>query len=401
MRLSDLAARPVLAAAALAGLFAAAPVRAQEPVIEVLWWTYALPESGYRTGITNLAAIVHQLPQSSGLRWNLTFFGPGSPAPDFSAYDVLVIESGEASRTGPVGGPLATPDYSGILANRAAIQAARGDRTFISGADADFHGVRGDTGNIPDALGGECEPAFSAPECWDGAAGHVVNVVNWVGSGNGLGIVSWVAAEFAGSDWWLQPESFLRDELLGHLTIFGSNSRENVVVVAPGVAAFPVNSGLTAAGLSDWDHSFHAGFDHAIPGYAAVIDATGHVDMAVAIASTATASGPTLPPDAPDADADGRTDGVDNCTTRPNGPLIRDAGGHSQRDTDGDGYGNACDADLNNSGSVNAADLALFRLAFGTANPDADFNGNGGLVNAADLARFRALFGNPPGPAGR
>ena len=34
--------------------------------------------------------------------------------PGFDAYDVLVIESGEAFRTGSPGGPLATPDYSGI-----------------------------------------------------------------------------------------------------------------------------------------------------------------------------------------------------------------------------------------------------------------------------------------------
>ena len=37
---------------------------------------------------------------------------------------------------------------------------------------------------------------------------------------------------------------------------------------------------------------------------------------------------------------------------RAYGPLIPDAGGHSQLDSDGDGDGNACDADLNNSGLV-------------------------------------------------
>jgi hypothetical protein len=37
---------------------------------------------------------------------------------------------------------------------------------------------------------------------------------------------------------------------------------------------------------------------------------------------------------------------------------------NSQRDTDGDGYGNWCDADLNNDLKVNFADLALFRCQF-------------------------------------
>lgn len=100
----------------------------------------------------------------------------------------------------------------------------------------------------------------------------------------------------------------------------------------------------------------------------------------------------------PDSDADGVPDDTDNCTLHANGPLLPDAGGNSQRDTDGDGYGNVCDADLNGSGSVNAADLALFRLAFGSSTePHADLNGNG-AVNATDLAMFRTLFGQGPGP---
>jgi glucose/arabinose dehydrogenase/PKD repeat protein len=102
----------------------------------------------------------------------------------------------------------------------------------------------------------------------------------------------------------------------------------------------------------------------------------------------------------PDTDADGVGDSVDNCTAVANGPVIPDAGGNSQRDTDGDGYGNVCDADLNQDGNVNFADLALFRAVFGTADPDADLNGSGGSVNAGDLAIFRALFGRPPGPSG-
>jgi Big-like domain-containing protein/thrombospondin type 3 repeat protein len=91
-----------------------------------------------------------------------------------------------------------------------------------------------------------------------------------------------------------------------------------------------------------------------------------------------------------DADGDGVPDEVDNCIYVWN---------PDQRDTDGDGYGNVCDADLNNDGIVNFEDLAIFRQRFGTNNPDADFDGNG-IVNFADLARLRQLFLKPPGPSG-
>lgn len=101
----------------------------------------------------------------------------------------------------------------------------------------------------------------------------------------------------------------------------------------------------------------------------------------------------------PDADADGAHDGQDNCTAAANGPLLPDAGGNSQLDADGDGYGNRCDADLDGNGFVNYGDLAQFRAAFGSGNAAADFDGSGGIVNFADLAALRALFGAPPGPS--
>jgi hypothetical protein len=100
----------------------------------------------------------------------------------------------------------------------------------------------------------------------------------------------------------------------------------------------------------------------------------------------------------PDADGDGAHDDQDNCVNAANGPILRDAGGNRQRDTNGDGYGNLCDADLNNNGIVNAADLGLFRARFGTPDPDADFNGDG-VVNAVDLGIMRNLFGRAPGPS--
>ncbi|MFK7885218.1 MAG: thrombospondin type 3 repeat-containing protein, partial [Gammaproteobacteria bacterium] len=92
-----------------------------------------------------------------------------------------------------------------------------------------------------------------------------------------------------------------------------------------------------------------------------------------------------------DTDGDGITDSADNCT------LIANA---DQRDTNGDGFGNACDADLNNDNIVNAVDLGLFRTQFFMAGDiDADFNGDL-IVNAIDLGILRVGFFAPPGPSG-
>ncbi len=90
-----------------------------------------------------------------------------------------------------------------------------------------------------------------------------------------------------------------------------------------------------------------------------------------------------------DDDEDGVADSEDNCLGLANG---------AQTDSDEDGYGNACDADLNNDGIVNTLDLGAFRKVFGSSDADADFN-NDGIVNTLDLGRMRNLFGKAPGPS--
>lgn len=97
----------------------------------------------------------------------------------------------------------------------------------------------------------------------------------------------------------------------------------------------------------------------------------------------------TIVAGAVDSDGDGVDDSVDNCT---------DIANPAQRDTDGDGHGNFCDADFNNDCLVNALDLGIFRPAFFSADPDADLDGSG-VVNAVDLGIFKSLFFGTPGPS--
>jgi len=90
-----------------------------------------------------------------------------------------------------------------------------------------------------------------------------------------------------------------------------------------------------------------------------------------------------------DSDGDGVSDAVDNCTLDAN---------PSQFDSNGDGYGNRCDADFNNDCIVNVVDLGLMRSQFFTSAPDQDLNEDG-VVNVVDLGLLRTLFFQPPGPA--
>jgi hypothetical protein len=95
-----------------------------------------------------------------------------------------------------------------------------------------------------------------------------------------------------------------------------------------------------------------------------------------------------------DMDSDGTLDLVDICKLEPLAPNPIGC------DTDGDGYGNACDGDLNNDGLVNGQD-------FNTPGPDNDFldcfkqgadPGNIGCDINCDGLTAGADFNNPSGP---
>lgn len=91
-----------------------------------------------------------------------------------------------------------------------------------------------------------------------------------------------------------------------------------------------------------------------------------------------------------DSDGDSVPDISDNCVERSNVDQV---------DGDGDNYGNACDADLNNDCEVTVQDLGLFRLVFFSDDIAADFNADG-VVNFVDLGIMRAAFFGTPGPSG-
>ncbi|MEL7449040.1 MAG: hypothetical protein AAFN78_07505 [Pseudomonadota bacterium] len=89
-----------------------------------------------------------------------------------------------------------------------------------------------------------------------------------------------------------------------------------------------------------------------------------------------------------DTDADGLPDTLDNCRLLAN---------PDQRDSNGDGFGNRCDPDLDDDLNVSFSDLGLMKAVFFTTDADADLDGDGS-VNFGDLGIMKAFFFGPPGP---
>ena len=262
----------ILAIATTFGLFSATVANAAS--LNVLWYGHT---DAYNANISQLAAQVPTFdPEGDGsLDWNLTFWNPLDPTPDFSDYDVLAIGTGGNGKKG-----LFNFDPTRILNNKDAISRARGSRTFLSGQDADSHYI-GSPGPRP-----------------NGPLGFLVNAVNWAGSGEGMGIValtdSWSPTANSGNRrWWLNDRSFLKDELEGYVSYFVTNS----VVIPTQTSDFPVNEGLTTKGLSNWGASAHATFDKNIPGYLSINDAGSRPGYAVTIVTASEADGSTEGPE--------------------------------------------------------------------------------------------------------
>lgn len=213
----------------------------------VLWYG-----DGHRGGASALAA-------ANG--WSLTFWGSGDAAMSaaaLGAYDALVI-----------GWSGATSSYSPILASKAAITAARGSRTFLTGQDADYHEEYG---------------ANAAA-----AQLFMKNAVNWAAAGTGLGLV--VLPDYYDA-WILNANSFLAAELTGNVA-FNRHGEDVQIPVA--TAGYPVNAGLTSASLSNWANSHHMTFRTVTPGYTTINITSDYADefRAVTLVTEREAAGGT------------------------------------------------------------------------------------------------------------
>jgi uncharacterized protein (TIGR03790 family) len=104
-----------------------------------------------------------------------------------------------------------------------------------------------------------------------------------------------------------------------------------------------------------------------------------------------------------DSDGDGTPDASDNCIRVPNA---------DQRDTDGDGFGNLCDGDVNNDGRVTSSwgvtfppsqrgDVEEILLTIAAEGYDADHDLDGdGVVDDLDASLATLMLYLPLGPSG-
>jgi hypothetical protein len=214
-----------LAAAAVSAMLMAGGA-ANATVLDVLWYGGGVGDGGgpssYQTNIMTLAT--QGVGDPNPTSWNITFWDAGAmPA---GSFDVLVVASPEGSWN-------PYPDYSAL--NGAGLSASSfGDRIMITGQDADWHYT-----NSP------------GPTAFDNPRGFLRDSINWAGNGTGLGLV---LLGQTGDGSCGSPTNFGFTGYTGDCT--GTN---NVVIPGP-VASFPINQGLTSAGLSNWSTSAHTEF---------------------------------------------------------------------------------------------------------------------------------------------
>jgi hypothetical protein len=185
----------------------------QASTVNILWYTGGVTTSssgGYKTAFSALAAT-----NPGGNTWNITYWDSGAmPA---GTFNVLVVASETGSWT-------TNPNYAALTAS-GLTESSFGNRVMVTGQDADWHYL-----NSPGSAS------------FDGPRGFLTDSINWAGSGTGLGAV------VLNSD-------------MGSNMFTGLGTRSDIsnddVRIPIEYTGFPINAGLTTAGLSNWGNSSH------------------------------------------------------------------------------------------------------------------------------------------------
>jgi hypothetical protein len=238
--------------------------------------------------------------------------------------------------------------------------------SFMPGAVFVFHGSAGGVAAVP--------PAAAASVLQSGDGPSLGIEVRGAGDVDGDGYDDVIVG--AGND--------LGGDLFG----------QGAFVFLGGASGIPNDAPRSAFGPAYYDSSFGAS-----AAGAGDVDGDGRADLIIGDPGDYPASGAAFVfLGSADADGDRVIDGADNCATA----------NPTQYDADGDGFGNRCDADFDDSGVSAAADFFTFRQCFGQSVPtggppqdlaclESDMDGDG-VVDGADFVLFRAEFGTPPGP---
>ncbi|OYV67827.1 MAG: hypothetical protein B7Z59_00270 [Acidiphilium sp. 37-67-22] len=215
--------------------------------INVLW----IGSSSYTSTIQSLASPGTGDPSST--TWSFTNYAGG--AVNLSSYNVVLV------------GTL----YDGTLAGlTGAVSAVQGSsRVFLTGQDADFH-----------------VSISPGPTNFNGPRGFLRDAVAWAGGGSGTGFV------------FLNPSSSVGTEFgLSGLGTRGPGS--NTVLIPGQYSAFPINTGLTSAGLSNWNNSSHeawSGINSSLwAGINTTDSSTQYVTLVTASTAGASAAGISTP----------------------------------------------------------------------------------------------------------
>lgn len=237
---------------------------ASAATIDVLWYTGGIELWGgapgdYENLITGLIAQAATAPEIAVHNsWSITFWSSGAaPVGDF---ETLVVADDE-------GGWDVYPNYADVM-TAVGSSLILGDRIMVTGQDADWHYTN-------DA---------SHRTTFNSSQGFLIDAINWAGSGTGMGAV------------FLSPGDVGTMFGLTGLGTYSYPGPGEDVTIPPAYATFPINEGLTTAGLSNWGNSHHdqwTGEDVSL--WTAINTTLDYGGGAVTLVSAATAGDDTTP----------------------------------------------------------------------------------------------------------